>query len=123
MFHNLHASEHTGFECYTLEPWLVTPSMHLQVNQLPGAAAFASKIELVTASHTLPFLPQSFRFPEHQEKFRNASSENPEVEWLVKGKKHRGVQFLSSADEAQEVIGEGSDSFVQQLVRPYLIDG
>lgn len=95
----------------------------MQVNQLPGAAAFASKTELVSASHVLPFLPQSFRFPEHLEQFRNASSSNPEAEWLVKGGMHRGVRFVSSEAQAQESIDKESESFVQQLIRPYLIDG
>lgn len=96
----------------------------MQTNQLPGAAAFASKYELAAASHTLPFLPQSFRLPGHLEKFRNASSTNPAAEWLVKGGKHRGVKFVSSEEQAQEAIGgKESESFVQQVVRPYLIDG
>jgi hypothetical protein len=96
----------------------------VQVNQLPGAAAFANKAELVTASHILPFLPKSFRFPEHLEKFRNATETDPDLEWLVKGGMHRGVQFVSSETQAQALIdAEKGGSFVQQLIRPYLIDG
>jgi 16S rRNA C1402 (ribose-2'-O) methylase RsmI len=99
----------------------------LQVNQIPGASSFASKALLAQASSDLPFLPQSFVVPKQSATFQEAASVNPDMEWLVKGSDHRGVTFLANAsqlvEQVQEVSGVEPTKFIQQLVRPYLIDG
>jgi hypothetical protein len=96
----------------------------LQVNQLPGAAHFASKSNLAQASSAIPFLPKSFRLPEQMEEYRNFTQENPDTNWLIKGGMHRGVKHISTLEQALEHISNENDSetFMQQLVRPYLID-
>lgn len=96
----------------------------LQLNQLPGAAAFASKSDLAQASGPLPFLPKSFALPEQAAAYKEFADSNPDVEWLVKGGMHRGVRHVSSQQQALDVAeAEPTEAFAQQLVRPYLIDG
>ena len=101
----------------------------LQVNQIPAAATFASKPRLARASAALPFLPRSFVLPQERVQLQAVASESPEKEWLVKGPMHRGVRFLDNVDDAalDKVVAGQEDAeektFVQQLIRPYLIDG
>lgn len=96
----------------------------LQLNQLPGAAAYASKSDLAQASGPLPFLPKSFALPEQAEAYKEYANSNPDIEWLIKGGMHRGVRHVSSKEQALDVAtSESTEAFVQQLIRPYLIDG
>jgi hypothetical protein len=99
----------------------------MQLNQLPGAAIFASKVRLARTSSDLPFLPRSFILPEQAVDFREYAYAHPEAEWLSKGSQHRGVSIIADIDEAikqtnHSVGAEDEPVFVQQLVRPYLID-
>lgn len=96
----------------------------LQLNQLPGAAAFASKSDLAEASGPLPFLPKSFALPEQVDAYKEFADSNPDIEWLVKGGMHRGVRHVSSKQQALDIAtSDSTEAFVQQLIRPYLIDG
>lgn len=96
----------------------------MQVNQLPGAAVFASKSDLAQASGPLPFLPKSFALPNQAEEYKEFAAGNAEMEWLIKGGMHRGVRHVSSKEQALEFASsDDNEAFVQQLIRPYLIDG
>ena len=98
----------------------------MQLNQIPAASAFASKARLARSSAKLPFLPRSFVLPDEAADFRQYAAEHAAVEWLVKGSQHRGVSILTDIDgaitRAQLDPALKEEVFVQQLVRPYLID-
>lgn len=92
------------------------------MNQIPGASFFTSKIELAKASPHLQLLPKSFVVPSQYDEFIAYHQSLPEgTTWVKKGTKHRGVAVVDPYDPALKA--DGQDNFVQQFVRPHLIDG
>ncbi|GMH46150.1 hypothetical protein BSKO_14114 [Bryopsis sp. KO-2023] len=93
-----------------------------KVNHIPGASFFTSKVELAKASGKFDFVPKSFVVPQQYDEFLEFHESQPKgTTWVKKGAKHRGVEVVDPYD--QDLKNKGQEVFVQQFVRPYLIDG
>lgn len=104
--------------------WLpdVIPIHLFQVNHVPGASRFTSKVELAKESRNLALVPQSFVLPDQYEEFMQYHHSQPEgTTWVQKGTMHRGVEVIDPSDESLRNVE--SEMLIQQFVRPYLIDG